>query len=195
MQRSKRKNQWGLFIIYGYMVLPIVIFMFGWLRWYYALLFGGFILAAYVRSVVSDIVNVVDVFSKKDRKLWLAVSGISILWVLLAGIGGYCFQNRDYGIRNAIFRALVQYDWPVISAEGSRGLIYYIGFWLPAAFIGKIFGMAAGNAMQVLWAAAGIFIVYYLICVYRSKMNLLPVIFMISSAVWTLWGHGCLTRI
>lgn len=179
MQRSKRKNQWGLFIIYGYMVLPIVIFMFGWLRWYYALLFGGFILAAYVRSVVSDIVNVVDVFSKKDRKLWLAVSGISILWVLLAGIGGYCFQNYDHLYRNAIFHTLVDYDWPVISQDGSRAFIYYIGFWLPAACIGKLFNLEAGYLFQVVWAVSGILIVYGLICVYRRKANMLPLVFMI----------------
>ncbi len=179
MKKKSRSALCVNILIYFYLVLPNLIFIIGWLKWYWALLLGVLVSFACVRGFTdSERWNNSEI-KGYDTGTMLKALLLIVLWVYLSGIGGYCFQNRDYGIRNAIFRALVQYDWPVISAEGSRGLIYYIGFWLPAAFIGKIFGMAAGNAMQVLWAAAGIFIVYYLICVYRSKMNLLPVIFMI----------------
>ena len=42
---------------------------------------------------------------------------------------------------------LVWYDWPLVkdvtinNLTETRGMIYYIGFWLPSAIIGKIFGM------------------------------------------------------
>lgn len=58
-------------------------------------------------------------------------------------------------------------------------MIYYIGFWLPAACVGKLFGLEAGYTAQVIWAILGICIVYYLICVYRKKVDLLPVVFLI----------------
>lgn len=39
-----------------------------------------------------------------------------------------------------------------------RGLIYYIGYWLPAAVVGKVFGLTAGYYFQYVWAIIGIFI-------------------------------------
>lgn len=179
MNTSKRSL--GISIItYLYLALPVLIFMIGWLRWYWALLFGIFTACAFVRSFTE---------SMRERCLALSVpvSGrivltallLIVLWVYLSGIGGYCYQNQDHEVRNAIFRALVERDWPVATYDGSRGLIYYIGFWLPAACVGKLFGLEAGYAAQFIWAVLGILIVYYLICVYRRKVDLLPVWFLI----------------
>lgn len=179
MMKKSRSALWVNILIYFYLVLPNLIFIIGWLKWYWALSLGVLVSFACIRSFTNSADWNNSDIEGYDTSTMAKAFLIILLWVYLSGIGGYCFQNQDYGIRNAIFRALVQYDWPVTSADGSRGLIYYIGFWLPAAFAGKMFGMAVGNAMQVLWAASGIFIVYYLICVYRGKMNLLPVIFMI----------------
>lgn len=179
MMKKSRSALLVNILIYLYLVLPNLIFIIGWLKWYWALLLGVLVSFACIRSFTDSADwNNLDI-EGYDTSTMAKAFLIILLWVYLSGIGGYCFQNQDYGIRNAIFRALVEYDWPVISADGSRGLIYYIGFWLPAAFAGKMFGMAVGNAIQVLWAASGIFIVYYLICIYRGKMDLLPIIFMI----------------
>ena len=167
-------------LIYIYLMLPTLIFVVGWMKWYFAFAFGILIAIACVRGFSDSIQDKCLILSMPaDSKTFLKALLLIVLWVYLSGIGGWCYQNSDHGIRNSIFRALVEYDWPVISHDGSRGLIYYIGFWLPAACVGKIFGLEAGYTAQVIWAVLGIFIVYYLICVYRKKVDLLPIAFLI----------------
>lgn len=178
----KKKNIciYASILIYIYLALPTLIFMIGWLKWYLALLFGILTAFACVKGFSDSIQEkllIIDNLS--DTRTFLKALVLISLWVYVSGIGGWCYQNSDHEVRNAIFRALVEYDWPVVSYDDSRGLIYYIGFWLPAACVGKLFGLEAGYTAQVIWAILGICIVYYLICVYRKKVDLLPVVFLI----------------
>lgn len=186
-------------LIYIYLALPAIIFLAGWLKWYLALPFG--MLAAYAcvkgfSDSIQDQCLILDSLTPADCKTFLKALLWITLWVYISGIGGWCYQNSDHEARNAIFRALVEYDWPVVSYDGTRGLIYYIGFWLPAACVGKIFGLEAGYTAQVIWAVLGIFMVYYLICVYRRKVDLLPVAFLIFfsgldyAGTWLLGEEG-----
>ena len=177
---KKKIGMYANMLIYIYLALPTIIYLVGWLKWYLALPFG--MMAAYTcikgfSDSIQDKCLIIDCYA--DMKTFLKALLLIVLWVYISGIGGWCYQNSDHEYRSAIFRALVEYDWPVVSRDGSRGLIYYIGFWLPAACIGKIFGLKAGYAAQFIWAVLGIFIVYYLICVYRKKVDLLPIVFLI----------------
>lgn len=97
------------------------------------------------------------------------IQGIIILliiavWVYFSGIGNFVWQNSDHRARNALYEMLVVNKWPVIKnvvyEDGVqlRGLIYYIGYWLPAALIGKMCGMAAGYLFQYIWAVLGVFL-------------------------------------
>ena len=119
-------------------------------------------------------------FSADIRKL--AVIGIVVLvWTGLSGVGGYAWQNADHPIRNELFVLLVKEKWPLVKAIAAggaepRGMVYYLGFWLPAAAAGKLFGLKAGWAAQYLWAAAGILLMYAWICIWRKKV-----------IVWPLW--------
>ncbi len=178
---NTNKRDLGITItIYLYLALPVLIFMIGWLRWYWALLFGVLTACACIRGFEESVKTrclAPDV--PIEGKTMFTALLLIVLWVYLSGIGGYCYQNSDHEVRSAIFRALVVRDWPVVTHDGSRGLIYYIGFWLPAACVGKLFGLEAGYAAQFLWAVLGIFMVYYLICVYRRKVDLLPILFLI----------------
>ncbi|MBD5527036.1 MAG: hypothetical protein HDR02_01305 [Lachnospiraceae bacterium] len=135
------------------------------------------------------------------------------LWVVLSGVGGYVWQNDDHLWRNTIFDILVKEDWPVLrpmeidGAIQERGLIYYIGFWLPAGLIGKLFGREAGYAFQCVWAILGIVIFYSLICYWRKKVSLWPLLIFIffsgldivgtlcnGEPLMTLWGVEHLER-
>lgn len=177
---EKKNDRWISIMIYLYLVLPTLIFFIGWMKWYWAFVLGILVSFACIRGFSQSMFdrNLV-IQSHVERKVMLKAFVLIALWVYLSGIGGYCYQNKDHEIRSAIFRALVEYDWPVISADGSRGLIYYIGFWLPSACVGKLFGLEAGYAAQYIWAVVGIYIAYYLICVYRQKADLLPVAFLV----------------
>ncbi len=193
---KKKTSIYVNILIYLYLVLPTLIFLIGWLKWYWALIFGAAAAYACVKAFTEDVWDKSLQLKKSDIKTFLKALLLITLWVYLSGIGGWCYQNSDHEVRSAIFRALVEYDWPVISHDGSRGLIYYIGFWLPAALIGKLFGLETGYTAQVIWAVLGIFIVYYLICVYRKKVDLLPVAFLVFFSgldyvgVWILREKG-----
>ena len=166
-------------IVYMYLTLPIFIFVVGWLKWYWAFLFGISILISTIISINSDNIEYEKIFLKQNiSKIVIAIILIA-LWVTLSGIGGVMFQNSDHGARTAMYKALVDYDWPVISNKGNYGLIYYIGYWLPSAVIGKLFGFEIGYKFQMVWAAIGIFIVYLLICVLRKKVSIWPLIIVI----------------
>lgn len=95
---------------------------------------------------------------------------VLLIWVLLSGIGGYAFQNPDFHARNALLNDLINYKWPVIyngNPWGNAGnqyvLTYYIGFWLPAALIGKVLGWNAANFALFLWALGGVILTVFLL--------------------------------
>ncbi|MCM1555233.1 MAG: hypothetical protein NC048_07025 [Bacteroides sp.] len=98
--------------------------------------------------------------------------------VVLCGIGGYIWQHGDHYFRNAIFKALVENKWPVVKPVETelglrfRILDYYLGFWLPAAVFGKVFGLEAGFFFQFLWASLGLFLIWYHLCRFIGKYSL-----------------------
>jgi hypothetical protein len=96
------------------------------------------------------------------HEIWIAAALI-VCWVLLSGVGGYAFQNCDHHIRNAIFHDLVEFDWPVRYASDSSALVYYIGYWLPSALMGKLFGWNFAEFFLFLWTGAGIGITVFLL--------------------------------
>ena len=116
-------------------------------------------------------------------------------WVYFSGIGGFAFQNDDHRWRNEIFQMLVWYDWPLVkdvtinNLTETRGMIYYIGFWLPSAIIGKIFGMRAGYLFQMLWAILGLTLVYYYVCAYIKKLSVYPLLAMIFFSGLDIVGY------
>lgn len=166
------------FIIYCYLLLPVLIFFIGWLKWYSIILAALLIVAMVIALRNQQELDTLNHTIENKSILFYAFM-IIVVWVLLSGIGGCSYQNSDHDVRTGMFRMLVEHSWPVKSVNGSRGLIYYIGFWLPAACVGKVFGFEAGYKFQIVWSVLGIFIVYYLICIWRRKVDLLPMLFMI----------------
>lgn len=104
------------------------------------------------------------------------------VWVYFSGIGNLVWQNGDHPARNAFYEILISNEWPVIKnvtyKDGNqmRGLIYYIGYWLPAAIIGKLFGITAGYVFQYIWAICGIFIGIVIVNSFLRKWSIWPVI-------------------
>lgn len=124
----------------------------------------------------SNVINIPE-WNNKNIETLVFVLIIIGLWVYLSGIGKLVFQNTDHDCRNPIFEILVNYEWPV--DKDGRGLIYYIGFWLPSAIVGKLFGMNAGFCFQAVWAVLGILIVYFLISSILGECRIWPIILFI----------------
>ncbi|MBK8781599.1 MAG: hypothetical protein IPO22_07285 [Anaerolineales bacterium] len=81
----------------------------------------------------------------------------------LSGVGGYTFQNWDHHWRNAVLHDLINYDWPVFYSTPESGpvkmLVYYVGYWLPSALVGKLLGWQAANFFLFLWTWLGVILV------------------------------------
>lgn len=181
-------------LAYFYLVLPIVIFVLGWMKWYWALPITVIVVVSLVLAIKS-IPDITLMEVNKNSLTKLAIAFVLIcIWVLFSGIGGLTYQTSDHEYRTAIYRALVEYEWPVLSASGEKGLIYYIAFWMPAALIGKIFGFQIGYWFQCIWAVLGITLVYFLMCVRSKKITLLPLLFLIFFSGMDYFGWLILGR-
>lgn len=190
----KRINNGIIYLTYLYLTLPILIFVIGWIKLPIAIICVPMILIALYRCMKNERNAHEEFWSANDIIKFGAILGIIFFWVYLSGIGGLCYQNSDQAVRNVIYQALVEYDWPVVSSDGSKALIYYIGFWFPAAVIGKIFGLTMGYWFQAVWSVAGIFLVYYFICMRRKKVEYWPLFLLIFFSGMDYLGAWLLGR-
>ena len=142
-----------------------MIFILGWIRWAVAIPAALLILLSFFFGSKSHTAVLPRV--TKNTGVTFAIVGIIIcVWVCFSGVGGFVVQTADHLCRNEIFRILVEDNWPVqkdVLIDGvaqNRYLSYYIGFWMPAAVFGKVFGLNAGFVFQAIWAVLGIALVY-----------------------------------
>ena len=187
-------------VIYLYILLPVIIFLFGWCKIWLALLGAVIVGVSYILAVrKADELSVI-VLKRKDAVTLIAAVIIILAWVFLSGVGGAVWQTSDHTYRNAIFDALVELPWPsykeIVAGDSSqlRPLVYYIGFWLPSAAVGKLFGLLVGYLFQMVWAAAGIFLVYLLLCVWRKKVLLWPLFVLIFFSGLDIVGMNLLNE-
>ncbi len=132
-------------VAYVYLTLPILIFIVGWFRAYLAIPAILIVLGALFSAM------------RRAPRLWIPkltrgnaltvgiIFAAALVWLYFSGIGGYAYQNYDFGWRNGIFKTLVENRWPVILEQAEpyfdspAAFVYYFAFWLPAAPIGKVF--------------------------------------------------------
>ena len=190
-----------------YLLIPFVLFCLTWLKLPIGLSIVLILGWLGWKNRTSSSENTFYV-SFSDHKTWMGIILLGI-WVFLSGIGGGAFQNQDHHTRNAIFRDLVNYDWPVIyskigSDTGRWLLVYYIGSWLPSALIGKVGGWSTAELSFYLWTWAGTCLVALqiskrlkwpllfaaLLFIFFSGMDALGVVFMrgvVPDTYPTLW--------
>ena len=188
VSNDKKTKIMGI-IAYIYLLLPFLIFAVGWFGKRYWIPIVPILVFCCYRACRDSQALWRPTFDRDTVVKMLFIILIIAVWVYFSGIGRLVFQNADHNCRNAVYETLVNYDWPVVNLEISEAqaaegvaatsLIYYIGFWLPAAVVGKIFGMEAGYGFQVFWAILGIVLVYYLICARKEKIMLWPLLVLI----------------
>ena len=168
--------------VYTYLAIPVILFFLFWLKRPIGipaalLVLWGIFLCCKEHDFQSVGSIPLTAFQKgKIVAIFLLVS----FWVILSGIGGYVWQNSDHDVRNEIFNVMVENPWPVYSNTPEHTpLVYYIGFWLPSAAVGKLFGMRAGCLFLVFWTVTGILLCYALICLKRKKVSLWPLLLFI----------------
>ena len=167
------KNKVLITLSYLYLYIPICLFLFGWVKPLIAvpiILISAYCLFSNIKFFPDIQFNIFE-----NRKKLFIILGIIFIWVFLSGIGGFVWQNRwDHMFRNAIFKDLFSYGWPVVNYDGSTpvNLCYYIGFWLPSAFVAKLFNsITVGYIFQFLWGLLGVILAFGLISVWLKKVS------------------------
>lgn len=193
MPRKKQLINLG---IYSYIALPFIIFAAGFLKWYFAIPFTVLTAVAVLfASTEADGIEPPKAGKNTLLKITFVILFITAM-VILSGIGGFVWQNNDHATRNTIFDILTEYSWPPkdITAKGSEvALIYYIGFWLPSALIGKISSLSAGYVFMALWAVCGLFIIWYLLCAVHKKTVVYPLIIFLFFSGLDIFGYEIAT--
>jgi hypothetical protein len=175
------------FLIYLYLFLPFAIFIIGWTKPVVSIPVLIVLTVCFYRMVRSFPELWFPKLTRENIFKSACVLFIIVVWVYLSGIGKFVYQNGDHWWRNGMFDALVLEKWPVIyfsvpveHYKEPVAFVYYFGFWLPPAIIGKLFGLTAGYFAQAVWAVMGIFLFYYLILAkYIKKIVYWPLIVVI----------------
>lgn len=153
-------------LTYIYLTLPLFLFILSWLNFgfaaLYTLLLGGAFYLAYPREELEKSAD----FSRKSLVM---MAGVAILWCFFAGIGYFYYQSFDYHFRNAVFRDLINYDWPVFYPLANTPLVYYMAFWLVPASVAKFFSLfitdrytlfMIGNYVLFCYAVFGVTLIF-----------------------------------
>ncbi|MCM1336876.1 MAG: hypothetical protein NC187_06660 [Candidatus Amulumruptor caecigallinarius] len=156
---AKRTVNTLTLISLAYLFLPFAIFLFGWIKLIIALplvIAGAWFL--WQSSVSEPKAHIVH----GSCFVEICILVILATWVLIAGVGGFMWQNSwDHSFRNAVFADLVTREWPV--TNGASTLVYYLGFWLPAALCAKFSdSLTVGYIGQYLYALLGILLAFRL---------------------------------
>jgi len=147
---------------YVYLLLPIIVFFITWLHLYIGISASIILLLGFVSLLRSDYLKNQSDIELPIRALILTALVI-LVWIWLSGQGGFFYQTWDYHYRNAIFRDLIDLNWPVIYSGTGNALVYNLAHWLIPALFGKLFGWLGGNIALALWTYIGVFISFLLV--------------------------------
>lgn len=159
-----------------------MIFFLGWVKSWIAVPVCLLLVWSMKKAIEEDAGLCLPVWSRRNIIRGAIILLLIAVWVFFSGIGNFVWQNTDHMVRNALYEMLAANEWPVIKRvvcqDGSqiRGLIYYIGYWLPSAVIGKAFGMNAGYIFQYIWAVLGVSICAVFMNSFLKKWLIWPVI-------------------
>jgi hypothetical protein len=144
-----------------WLAIPYFIFVWGWLHWYWAILCSVVWLLVLYRMFR---------WQKGDclfrGRSHLAGFILVLAWVYLSGAGGHGHQSHDYNMHNGRLLDLINETWPVHYRDGfllensKNGmqrsyLVGYLGYYLPAAFFGKIAGYGWAQEFVHVWMLCG----------------------------------------
>ena len=166
-----------------YFYIPTMIFILGWLRPILSVPLSILLTIVLIKVILKDkkkitIDRIYDyIRNNKEQIIFMLI--ISIIFVYLSGIGGLVYQNYDHAYRNAILNNLVNYDWPIIEKNGEIFFVYYFAYWLPAALMGKIFGLEFAYFFLFIWTIIGVYILFNYIKKISKGYPFIPIIIFI----------------
>ena len=142
-----------------YLGIPLALFLAGWLRTPFAVAFLVLLCLAFYIAWRTCHTNSPP-YRIGSKQIVLAC--VAICWVCFGGAGHVFYANRfDWSLRDAVLRDLTVAPWPTGYDTGGSVLWILrcpIGYYLPAALGGKIFGLTIADAILWLWTTIGVWI-------------------------------------
>ncbi len=143
----------------AYLLFPFLLFCLGWLHPLFAAVFCLGLLLSGVRACSGTSGPSPACSSHGWRGLlgWGAALLLLTAWLSLSGIGGFGYQNLDWGARNSLLFEMITRPWPLQTKLGdqTKPVIYFMGYFLPASLVGILFGWKAANVALWLWTLLG----------------------------------------
>ncbi len=173
------------FLSIFYLALPYLIFAWGWLWWPYAAVVWGVLVVAVAQLARARTPGPASGPSQPPGRNWvnpLFVVAVSAGLLYLSGVGGLGYQQSgDWIKHNAILHDLAVNDWPVRytdSAAVPQGhyLTYYVAYYLPAALVGRLFGLVPAHLALFVWTLGGLL----LAAAWLARL--------LRSSSWLLWA-------
>ena len=186
------KEEWNIdkifmFVSLLYIILPVCLFFCGWVKVFYAVCFACLSMAVFCvmfRRLTDTFVKIEGI---ESVKYWIFLFVILFLWLYFSGMCYTAYQNDDLWARNAVYRDLCDYDWPVVydlskqsglmqqisGLSGNVLLSYYFTWWLVPAFFAKCFGLGSfsRNLVLFIYAFIGLLCVFYNLFRYFKKVS------------------------
>ena len=131
---------------YAYLIAPVVIFSLGWLKPIYSIPITLMLIYIFLKIYKQCREENSEEKILSNNGILLLFFSITLLCIL-GGHGGFFYQTGDWNERNAIFRDLINYKWPVYYKATDNALTYYIGQWMVPAFFSKILQFILGIFM------------------------------------------------
>lgn len=171
-----------LVLALAYLALPNLIFVFGWFLLPVALVLCATMLHFLFKTVGAKPITWDAGYSRQAVLLILATS---LAWAAFGGGSHFVYANTDWVVRDAVLGDLVFANWPVnyVTAEGVNLILRSaIGYFLPPALFGKVFGVAHLDLAIYLWTTTGVMIFLLLLPLpgqagWRLASGLLLVVF------------------
>jgi hypothetical protein len=185
-----------------YLAFPYLIFFAGWLKWYFALLCIGLVAFPLLRSVQELDWLVGREPARSDESVLrprhvILLLLAALLLLSISGVGGYGYQDTDWLKHNSVLKDLVERPWPVVyRLEGQDvPLVYYVAFYLPAAFAGKLGGWALANHVLFVWTLIGLILaMLWFLVLNRRAASAVILLFVIFSGLDVI-GEAVVTPI
>lgn len=174
-----------------YLLLPNILFLFGWVQWWYAIPAVIMLITATLH-ICKHLPLHQHTFTKKDIPSLLCSFFICIVAVESLGYTGRVPQSSDFLARNAIFDTLVNCDWPIHSCSGDY-FVYYHAFYLFPSLVAKIAAPYISHyTLLYVWTLFGLLLAAGLLSLkYGAKKGALALLFFLligytSDLAWVI---------
>lgn len=153
-------GKWLTIITISYIYLPIFLFLFTWVKWYFAVAVTAALLPA-VAVMTRDHIKERRSELTIDTGTCCAVVALVLLFSYYMGYTGGAPQCADWNKHNAILHDLTTRKWPVYYETRENSMLtYYIAQYLIPALFGKLcVSFSVTQWAQYVWNSIGILLV------------------------------------